>query len=120
MFTFSIPTGPAAFAEKLARRKESARNTIHEASVAEVRSLVAELYPDGIHPFVVPITRFIEEHKSERVYRGETSDGVSFVYYPKANNGIWYTYAGKLPSVGRLGRNSLKVLAEIMVEKGSA
>jgi hypothetical protein len=60
----------------------------------------------------------IEEHKSERVYRGETSDGISFVYYPKANNGLWYTFTGKLPSVGRLGRNSLKVLGEIMAETG--
>ena len=118
MLTFDIPTGPSSFAEKLAQRKESARNTIRETSVAEIRTLVTELFPDGTHPFVEPITRFIEEHKSERVYRGETSDGISFVYYPKADNGLWYTFAGKLPSVGRLGRNSLKVLAEIMAETG--
>jgi hypothetical protein len=118
MFTFDIPTGPASFAEKLAQRKESARNTIREASVAELRTLVVELFPDGTHPFIEPITRFIEEHKSERVYRGETADGISFVYYPKANNGMWYTSAGKPPSVGRLGMNSLKVLAEIMAETG--
>jgi hypothetical protein len=118
MYTFNIPTGPASYAEKLAQRKESARNTIREASVVELRTLVTELFPDGTHPFVEPVTRFIEEHKSERVYRGETSDGISFVYYPKANNGLWYTFTGKLPSVGRLGRNSLKVLGEIMAETG--
>ncbi|MBV8214930.1 MAG: hypothetical protein JOZ08_17120 [Verrucomicrobia bacterium] len=118
MLTFDIPTGPASYADKLAERKESARNTIREATVAELRTLVTELFPDGTHPFAEPVTRFIEEHKTERVYRGETSDGISFVYYPKANNGLWYTFVDKLPSVGRLGRNSLKVLAEIMVETG--
>ena len=117
MFTFDIPTGPASYADKLAQRKESASKTIREASVTELRNLVTELFPDGTHPFVEPITRFIEEHKSERVYRGETSDGISFVYYPKASNGLWYTFAGKQASVGRLGSNSLKVLAEIVAEK---
>jgi hypothetical protein len=118
MFTFDIPTGPASYADKLAQRKESASNTIRETSVAELRTLVTELFPDGTHAFIEPITRFIEEHKSERVYRGETSDGISFVYYPKANNGIWYIFTGKLASVGRLGNNSLKVLAEILAERG--
>ena len=116
MFTFDIPTGPASYADKLAQRKESASNTMREASAAELRTLVTELFPDGTHPFAEPITRFIEEHKSERAYRGETSDGISFVYYPKANNGIWYTFTGKLASVGRLGGNSLKALAEILAE----
>jgi hypothetical protein len=118
MFTFDIPTGPASYADKLAQRKASASSTIRETSVAELRTLVTELFPDGTHPFIEPITRFIEEHASERVYRGETSDGISFVYYPKANNGMWYTFTGKLASVGRLGGNSLKVLAEILAERG--
>jgi hypothetical protein len=114
----NIPTGPDSIAETFAERKDSARNTIREASVAELRGLVTELFPDGAHPFFEPFTQFIEEHKSERVYRGETSDGISFVYYPSANNGIWYTFVGKLPSIGRLGQNSLKALAEILAEKG--
>ena len=50
MYTFNIPTGPAGYAEKLAQRKESARNTIREASVVELRTLVTELFPDGTHP----------------------------------------------------------------------
>ena len=117
MFTIDIPTGPSSYADKVAQRKESARNTIRVTSVAELHTLVTELFPDGTHPFAETITRFIEEHKAEQVYRGETSDGISFVYYPKANNGIWYTFTGKLASVGRLGGNSLKTLAEIMAER---
>ena len=115
---FDFPTEPTSFADTLAQRKESARNSIRETSAAELHTLVTELYPDGAHPFVETFSKFIEEHHSERVFRGETSDGIGFVYYPKANNGIWYKYTGKLASVGRLGPNGLKALAEIMAERG--
>jgi hypothetical protein len=40
-----------------------------------------------------------------------------FVCHP-ALWSVGYTFVDKLPSVGRLGRNSLKVLAEIMAETG--
>jgi len=114
-----MDTEPLAFAETLARRKESARRTIRDISVNELRTLVGELFPDGTHPLMEPISQFIEEHRSERALRGETSDGISFVYYPQSAKGIWYQYTGKLPSVGRLGPTSLKLLAEILADKGS-
>jgi hypothetical protein len=115
---FSLPTEPTSFADVLAKRKESARNTLREASAEEIRKLVTELYPDGTHPFAEIFNQFINEHRSERVFRGETSDRIGFVYYPKSNNGIWYRYSGKLASVGRLGPNGLKALSEIMGETG--
>ena len=117
---FSLPTEPINFADMLAKRKEAARNTLREASAAEIHTLVKELYPDGNHPFVEIFSKFIEEHHSERIFRGQTSDGIGFVYYPKSNNGIWYKYTDKLASVGRLGPNALKALAEIMAETGRA
>lgn len=115
---FNLPTEPTNFGDVLAKRKESARNTLREASANEIRDLVTELYPDGTHPFVEIFNEFINEHRAERVFRGQTSDGVGFVYYPKSNNGIWYKYTGKLASVGRLGPNGLKALSEIMAETG--
>src|ERR1700740_2189304 len=111
---FDLPTEPLNFADVLAKRKESARDTLRETSVAEIHTLVTELYPDGNHPFVEIFSKFIEEHRSERIFRGETSDGIGFVYYPKSNNGIWYRYTGKLASVGRLGPNALKALWGIL------
>jgi hypothetical protein len=115
---FSLPTEPINFADILVKRKESARNTLRETSAGEIRTLVTELYPDGNHPFVEIFSKFIDEHLAERIFRGETSDGIGFVYYPKSNSGIWYRYVGKLASVGRLGPNGLKALAEIMAETG--
>jgi hypothetical protein len=109
---------PSTFAETLARRKESARRTIHEVSIGELRALVLELFPDGDHPFIEPISQFIEEHRSERALRGETSDHISFVYYPTSDKGIWYQYTSERPSVGLLGPTSRKTLAEIVAEKG--
>ena len=80
---------PAGFAENLALRKESARHTLRVASKEELHALIAELFADSVHPFYEPFSRFIEEHHSETAVRGETSDGIAFVYYPRTNRGMW-------------------------------
>ncbi len=67
---------PTGFAENLALRKESARQTLRVASKEELHALIAELFPpDTVHPFYEPFSQFIEEHRSETAVRGETSDG---------------------------------------------
>jgi len=50
--------------------------------------------------------------------RGETSDGIAFVYYPRSNRGIWYERSGKELGVGMLGPTDLNALAEIVSETG--
>ena len=117
---FDLPTEPINFADILAKRRESARNSIREASVAEIHTLVTELYPDGNHPFVEIFSKFIEEHRAESPVRGETSDGFVFVYYPQSNCGIWYKYVGKLPAVGLLGPSDLRMISEIMAESSGS
>jgi hypothetical protein len=111
-------TEPLNFAATLSARKESARRTLRQASTEELRSLIAELFADTVHPFYEPFSQFIEEHRSETAVRGETSDGIAFIYYPRSNRGIWYTYTGKRLSVGLLGTTSLKALSEITAEAG--
>jgi hypothetical protein len=113
-----MPYEPSGFAEKLTRRKESARQTLREASCEELHALVLELFPDGTHPWTEPVSQFIEEHRSERAVRGETSDGVGFVYYPRSNRGIWYEYTGKALGVGMLGQTGLRILSELVSETG--
>jgi carboxylesterase type B len=109
---------PAGFAENLALRKESARRTLRAASTEDLRALVGELFSDTVHPFYEPFSNFIEEHRSETAVRGETSDGIAFVYYPRSNQGMWYMYTGQRLSVGLLGTNSLKALYELTAEAG--
>src|SRR5258708_19923307 len=104
---------PGGFAENLALRKESARHTLRVASKEELHALIAELFADSVHPFYEPFSRFIEEHRSETAVRGETSDGIAFVYYPRTNRGMWYTHTGKRLSVGLLGTNTLKPLSAL-------
>jgi hypothetical protein len=58
-------------------------------------ALVGELFPDGAHPWAVSFSQFIEEHHAEPAVRGETSDGIAFVYYPRSNRGIWFEHTGK-------------------------
>jgi hypothetical protein len=104
---------PTNFAELLAQRKASAQETLREVSNEELRALIAKLFPDGTHPWSESFANFIDEHQSERALQGETSDGISFVYYPKTNRGIWYQYQTSLRGVGLLGETSLRVLSEI-------
>ena len=85
---------PTNSAEILARRKESARHTLRTASPEELHALVEELFPDGTHPWAATFSQFIDEHRSERAIRGETSDAIAFVYYPRPNLGMWCKRAG--------------------------
>jgi hypothetical protein len=114
MMTFDL----SDLAEKFAERKESARRTLRDVSSKEVHDLVLHLFPDTNHPFAEPVERFVEEHKTERAVRGETSDGASFIYYPQANQGIWYTQKEGSLSVGLLASRSLQALAELTREMG--
>jgi hypothetical protein len=50
--------------------------------------------------------------------RGETCDGISFVYHPRANQGIWYTTKDDSVSVGLFGPTILKALSEMAAETG--
>jgi carboxylesterase type B len=109
---------PLNFAQTLGQRKESARRTLRQASTEELRALVLKLFADTVHPFAEPMSQFIEEHRSETAVRGETSDGVSFVYYPRTNRGMWYMYTGQRLSVGVLGKTSLKALSDLTTEAG--
>jgi hypothetical protein len=79
---------PTNFAELVARRKTSAQETLREVSSEELRALIAKLFPDGTHPWSQSFTNFIDEHQSERALQSETSDGISFVYYPTTNRGV--------------------------------
>jgi hypothetical protein len=83
-----------------------------------LRALVGELFPDGVHPWAVSFSQFIEEHHAEPAVRGETSDGIAFVYYPRSNRGIWFEHTGKALGVGLLSQTSLKTLSEIVSETG--
>lgn len=117
----SMFSEPLSFSETLARRKESARNTLRSASPKELHALIAELLPpdETASPFAEAFTNFIDEHRSETAVLGETSDGVGFVYYPRADRGMWYKYdRGTLLGVGVISENSRKALAELCIVAG--
>jgi hypothetical protein len=106
------------FAEKIAERKKAARQTIRPTSNEELLALGRELFPDGSHPWAETFSQFVEEHKAEPALRGETFEGIAFVYYPRSNRGIWYQRIGEATSVGLLDETDLKMLSEIVSEAG--
>lgn len=113
-----FPVERETFSETLHLREASARKTLRKTSVEELQGLVVEIFTDTEHPWFASFLRFIEEHRSEPAYRGETSDGYAFVFYPRSNSGFWYENEGKEFAVGLLGPTSLKALSEIMAGRG--
>ena len=104
------------FAEKLSRRKEGALQTLRPKSTEELHALSHELFPDGTHPWAATFSQFVEEHKTEPAFRGEASEGIVFVYYPRSNRGIWRERIGEVYAVGLLNGTALKMLSEVMSE----
>jgi len=105
---------PANFAQLLEERRASAKETLREASNEELQELLHELFPDPTHPWADTFASYIDQHRAERVVRGETSDGYGFVYFPQSERGIWYQHVGTLLGVGPLGERGLKALSEIV------
>ena len=104
---------PIDFSATLKARRESASETVHEISADDLRALADKLFPDTSHPWFETIHKFVEEHKTERLLQGETSDGYGFVYCPNVNRGLWYQFQDKVRGVGRLSEHSLATLKEI-------
>ena len=79
-----------SFDEILAARRESAEKTLRPATSEEVRKTLTEIFADDpLHPWLESFTKFVDEHQDETAYRGQTSDGYSFVVYPKTGRGMW-------------------------------
>ncbi len=104
---------PQNFSELLEQRKASAKETLRAASDEELVALVDYLFPDGTHPWAEAFREFIQTHRSERSLRGETFDGIGFVYFPTSNRGIWFHHMNTVQGVGLLSDRSLAVLADI-------
>jgi hypothetical protein len=117
-FPDNIYPPPSDFAEKLTQRKEAARQTLRPTSNEELHALGQQLFPDGTHPWAATFSQFVEEHKAEPALRGETFEGIGFVYYPRSNRGIWYQTVGEAYAVGLLDENQLKILSEVATEAG--
>ena len=88
------------------------------ASNEELLALGRQLFPDGSHPWATTFSEFIQEHKAEPALRGETCEGIAFVYYPRSNRGIWCRKIGDAYAVGLLDENELKILSEVASEAG--
>jgi hypothetical protein len=112
------PLESTDFAEKLTHRKEAARQTLRPTSNEELHALGQQLFPGGTHPWAETFSQFVEEHKAEPALRGETFEGIAFVYYPRSNRGIWYRKIGEAYAVGLLDENELKMLSEVATEAG--
>jgi outer membrane protein TolC len=47
-------------------------------------------------------------------YRGETSDGYSFVFYPSTSRGMWYRFDTRLSGVGIISEKTMNFLTQLV------
>jgi hypothetical protein len=104
-----------SFDEILASRKQSATESLRPATPEEVRKVLQEIFAaDPQHPWLESFTRFVADHHVETAYRGETSDGFSFVFYPSSGRGMWYRFDTRLTGVGLISENWIKFLTGLV------
>jgi hypothetical protein len=104
-----------SFEETISARKESAAGSLRSAPPEELRETLDEIFSaDPSHPWLQSFTQFIEDHKDETAYRGETSDGYSFVFYPTSGRGMWYRFDTRLTGVGLISENAIKFLTQLV------
>lgn len=104
-----------SFDEILAARKQSAVETLRPATAEELRKVLAEIFAaDPLHPWLESFTKFVQDHQDETAYRGETSDGYSFIIYPQAGRGMWYQFDTRLIGVGIISDKNIRVLTELV------
>jgi hypothetical protein len=58
--------------------------------------------------------QFVEDHKGETAYRGETSDGYSFAFYPQTGRGMWYRFDTRLSGVGIISEKNIQFLTQLV------
>lgn len=104
-----------SFEEIVSARKESAARSLRSATSEELRRTLDEIFAaDLSHPWHESFGRFVEDHKDETAYRGETSDGYSFVFYPRTGRGVWYRFDKRLSGVGIISEKSIQILTELV------
>ena len=104
-----------SFEEIISARQESAAKSVRSATAEELRKLLDEIFSaDPSHPWHKSFTQFVEDHKDETAYRGETSDGYSFVFYPRTSRGMWYRFDTRLSGVGIISEKTINFLTQLV------
>lgn len=111
---FAMEDEPS-FEEIVSARQESAAKSVRSATPEELRKLLDEIFSaDPSHPWHKSFTQFVEDHKDETAYRGETSDGYSFVFYPRTSRGMWYRFDTRLSGVGTISEKTMNFLTQLV------
>lgn len=101
-----------------AQRREMAEQTITLSTVALVRAEVEKIFEgNNSHPWFQTCMDFLGGHAADPVLCGKLPENGAFIYFPRANQGMWYRFGSKLEAVGKIGPQGLQALAEIAAGK---
>jgi hypothetical protein len=104
-----------SFEEIVSARQESAAKSLRFATPEELRTTLNEIFSgDPSHPWRESFTQFVEDHRDETAYRGETSDGSSFVFYPRTGRGMWYRFDRRLSGIGIISEKTMNFLTQLV------
>ena len=101
-----------------AQRREMAEQTLTLSTIPQVRAEIERIFAgNNSHPWFQTCMDFLEKHSVEPVLCGKLPENGAFIYFPRANQGIWYRFAERLEAVGGIGPQGSQALAEIAASK---
>lgn len=103
------------FDQVVSDRQQLAKAAVLPSSSGEIESLVGELMmKHPAHPWLEVFRAFATERAAESVYRGKLQHEYHFVFYPAAQQGIWFVPADGSTSIGILGDAAKQELAKLL------
>jgi len=104
--------------EIISLRKECASKSLRVAPLEETRALVHGLFANNLtDPWYEACVGFLDTHPNDMILRGELPEHFAFLYFPKANKGLWYSVQAGLKAMGPIGPKGLAALAKMAAEK---
>jgi hypothetical protein len=95
----------------LEARKQSVRETIHPATVEEIRALGSARFPSATDPWAENFKTFLDEHPRGEFYLAKTHEGAEIAYCHDAGKAVWFL-EGR--GCGPVQARGLAMLAEIV------
>jgi len=86
------------FEEIMDKRRQAVEDSLSTISVAELRALVDELFPNVDHPWLEKFTSVINDPSSGTIHHAIVDDRVHILYCSNKDIGMWFILgSGKGP-----------------------
>jgi hypothetical protein len=92
-------------------RRHAVEESLNTISVAELKALTDEIFPDVTHPWLEKFSEIVNDPASGTFHHAVTDDRIHILYCRDKNTGIWF-----IPGSGKgpLQPEQLEIMKEIV------